>query len=78
MYGGGVEEWGTSNVMTKVQAAVGLVQLARLDSFVEARRRLARTQQLETEAGRYVLVRNWLGEQLVNWGCQLKVQCNAV
>jgi len=41
-------------------------------------RRLARTQQLETEAGRYVLVRNWLGEQLVNWGCQLKVQCNAV
>lgn len=44
MYGGGVEEWGTSNVMTKVQAAVGLVQLGRLDGFVSARRRLARTR----------------------------------
>ena len=49
MYGGGVEEWGTSNVMTTVQAAVGLVQLARLDSFVAARRRLAqaRNEMLE-------------------------------
>jgi len=49
MYGGGVEEWGTSNVMTKVQAAVGLVQLGRLDSFVAARRRLAqaRSEMLE-------------------------------
>lgn len=42
MYGGGVEAWGTSNVMTKVQAAVGLVQLDRLDNLVAARRRLAR------------------------------------
>ena len=49
MYGGGVEEWGTSNVLTKVQAAVGLVQLSKLDSFIDARRRLAaaRTQMLE-------------------------------
>jgi len=41
MYGGGVEAWGTSNVMTKVQAAVGLVQLGKLDGFIRARRRLA-------------------------------------
>ena len=49
----------------------------RYDIILQGRR-LARTQQLETEAVRYVLVRNWLGELLVNWGCQLKVQCNAV
>jgi len=42
MYGSGVEEWGTSNVMTKVQAAVGLVQLSKLDSFIAGRRRLAK------------------------------------
>jgi perosamine synthetase len=49
MYGGDVEAWGTSNVMTKVQAAVGLVQLRKLDSFIAARRRLAqaRTRMLE-------------------------------
>jgi hypothetical protein len=41
-------------------------------------RQLAQVQQPATEAGRYVQVRNWLGERLVNWGCQLKVQCNAV
>jgi len=41
MYGSEVEEWGTSNVMTKVQAAVGLVQLRKLDSFIAARRRVA-------------------------------------
>ena len=44
MYGGpsGPDEvWGTSNVMTKVQAAVGLVQLGRLDELVATRRRLA-------------------------------------
>lgn len=41
MYGSEVDAWGTSNVMTKVQAAVGLVQLAKLDSFIAARRRLA-------------------------------------
>ncbi len=34
--------WGTSNVMTKVQAAVGLVQLDKLDSFVARRRHIAR------------------------------------
>lgn len=44
MYGGGVEAWGTSNVMTKVQAAVGLVQLRKLDSFIGARRRLAQAR----------------------------------
>jgi dTDP-4-amino-4,6-dideoxygalactose transaminase len=49
MYGSEVEEWGTSNVMTKVQAAVGLVQLSKLDDFIGARRRLAheRTKMLE-------------------------------
>ena len=49
MYGGGVNAWGTSNVMTKVQAAVGLVQLAKLDSFIARRRRVAyaRNQMLE-------------------------------
>jgi len=41
MYGSGVEAWGTSNVMTKVQAAVGLVQLSKLDGFIDARHRLA-------------------------------------
>lgn len=41
-YGQAVEAWGTSNVMTKVQAAVGLVQLGRLDDMIDARRRLAR------------------------------------
>jgi perosamine synthetase len=41
MYGSGVEAWGTSNVMTKVQAAVGLVQLRKLDQFIAARRRVA-------------------------------------
>lgn len=40
-YGSRTDIWGTSNVMTKVQAAVGLVQLRKLDSFVAARRRLA-------------------------------------
>lgn len=41
MYGSSVEAWGTSNVMTKVQAAVGLVQLSKLDRFIAARRRVA-------------------------------------
>ena len=40
-YGGDTEIWGTSNVMTSVQAAVGLVQLRKLDGFIEARRKLA-------------------------------------
>ncbi|MBM4085530.1 MAG: aminotransferase class I/II-fold pyridoxal phosphate-dependent enzyme, partial [Planctomycetes bacterium] len=44
MYGSGVEEWGTSNVMTKVQAAVGLAQVKKLDGFIAARRRLARAR----------------------------------
>lgn len=35
------EKWGSSYVMNKIQAAVGLVQLRRLDSFIAARRRLA-------------------------------------
>jgi perosamine synthetase len=40
-YGIATDVWGTSNVMTKIQAAVGLVQLKKLDGFVDARRRLA-------------------------------------
>lgn len=41
-YGITTDVWGTSNVMTKVQAAVGLVQLRKLDAFIAARRRLAK------------------------------------
>ena len=40
-YGGAEEVWGTSNVMTKPQAAVGLVQLRKLDGFIADRRRVA-------------------------------------
>lgn len=40
-YGMLTDGWGSSNVMTTVQAAVGLVQLEKLDTFVDARRRLA-------------------------------------
>ncbi len=36
-----MEVWGSSFVMNKVQAAVGLVQLRKLDGFIAARRRLA-------------------------------------
>jgi len=48
-YGGATDVWGTSNVMTSVQAAVGSVQLTKLDSLIASRRRLAhnRTQMLE-------------------------------
>jgi dTDP-4-amino-4,6-dideoxygalactose transaminase len=42
--------WGSSNVMTSVQAAVGLVQLSKLEAFVAARRRLA-AQRTEMLAG---------------------------
>lgn len=38
---GGGKQWGTNYKMTKVQAAVGLVQLARLDTMLEERRRVA-------------------------------------
>ncbi|MBN1188425.1 MAG: DegT/DnrJ/EryC1/StrS family aminotransferase [Dehalococcoidales bacterium] len=38
---GGEEEWGSNYKMTKVQAAVGLVQLARLDEMNERRRTAA-------------------------------------
>jgi len=41
MYGRFTDAWGTSNVMTKIQAAVGLVQLKKLDSFIAGRRRVA-------------------------------------
>ena len=40
-YGGDTEVWGTSNVMTTPQAAVGLVQLRKLDDLIAGRRRLA-------------------------------------
>jgi len=36
--------WGTNYKMTKVQAAVGLVQLGRLDGMIAARRRLAQAR----------------------------------
>jgi len=38
---GGAKEWGSSYKMTKVQAAVGRVQLRRLDSMIARRVRLA-------------------------------------
>ncbi|MCC6490480.1 MAG: DegT/DnrJ/EryC1/StrS family aminotransferase [Candidatus Hydrogenedentes bacterium] len=52
-YGMDTDVWGTSNVMTKVQAAVGLVQLSKLDSFIDSRRRLAhrRDEMLEGVPG---------------------------
>lgn len=44
-------------------------------------RELARLQKLkansDSEASNYVRVRNWLGGQLVNWGCHLKAQCDS-
>ncbi|HOX38408.1 MAG TPA: DegT/DnrJ/EryC1/StrS family aminotransferase [Candidatus Brocadiia bacterium] len=43
-YGGATEVWGSSYVMTKVQAAVGSVQLKKLDGFIAARRRLAQAR----------------------------------
>ena len=39
---GGEDEWGSNYKMTKVQAAVGLVQLKRLDEMNERRREAAR------------------------------------
>lgn len=44
------EGWGSSYKMTKVQAAVGPIQLRRLDGMIAARRRLAR-QRSEMLAG---------------------------
>jgi len=45
---GGDDSWGSSYLMTSVQAAVGRVQLRKLDSLIEARRRVAaaRTEML--------------------------------
>lgn len=40
-FGGPTEVWGSSHVMNSVQAAVGVVQLSKLDSFIASRRRLA-------------------------------------
>jgi dTDP-4-amino-4,6-dideoxygalactose transaminase len=40
-FGGVNDGWGTNYKLTKVQAAVGLVQLQRLPGMIEARRRLA-------------------------------------
>jgi len=40
----GGEDWGSNYKMSKVQAAVGLVQLRKLDEMVGARRRLARAR----------------------------------
>ena len=49
MYGREAAAWGTSNVMTKVQGAVGRVQLRKLDGFIAGRRKIAaeRTALLE-------------------------------
>ncbi len=44
MYGTWVGAWGTSNVMTKPQAAAGLVQLKKLDSMIAARRKVAKAR----------------------------------
>jgi perosamine synthetase len=41
---GGDIGWGTNYKMTKVQAAVGSVQLGRLEGFIEDRRRVAATR----------------------------------
>lgn len=38
---GGEDAWGSNYKLTKVQAAVGLVQLPKLDGFIASRRRLA-------------------------------------
>lgn len=48
-FGGANEGWGSNYKMTKVQAAVGLVQLKKLDEMVGARRRIAhdRTEMLQ-------------------------------
>lgn len=45
---GGEDSWGSSYLMTSVQAAVGRIQLRKLDSFIESRRRIAaaRTEML--------------------------------
>jgi len=50
---GGEVEWGTNFKMTKVQAAVGLVQLSRLDEMNRRRREAAqkRSQLLEGAPG---------------------------
>jgi len=41
-FGWAAESWGTNYKMTKVQAAVGSVQLRRLDEMIERRRQVAR------------------------------------
>ena len=39
---GGPHQWGTNYKLTKVQAAVGMVQLRKLDGMIAARREMAR------------------------------------
>ncbi len=41
LWGGDTDEWGGNYKMTKIQAAVGVVQLRRLDEMIDARRRRA-------------------------------------
>ena len=36
------------------------------------------TIKSDGKTGHYVRFRNWLGEQLMNWGCQVKAHCQAV
>jgi hypothetical protein len=40
-------------------------------------RRLARTRSQENRRNKYARFRNWLGDQVINWGCQVKAQCQA-
>ncbi len=53
-YGADTGVWGTSNVMTKVQAAVGMVQLAKLDGFIESRRHIAHLRERLLEGAPHV------------------------
>ena len=41
-YGFELDGWGSSYVMNKIQAAVGMVQLKKLDGFIASRRRIAK------------------------------------
>ena len=41
--------------------------------------RLARSRPLKgRREGKQVRVRNWLGNQLINWGCIVKTSCQMV
>ncbi len=55
-YGFELDTWGSSYVMNKVQAAVGMVQLKKLDGFIAARRRIAQLRnELLADVPEFVL-----------------------